>query len=251
MATLVYSDADGVDRSFALGADPIMVGRAAECAIRSEDPRVSRTHARFFVDKGSLWVEDLGSANGIYVGPNKVQKAPVPVGEIVLIGSIMIRLLAPSGTLPPPMGLHGTLAQWLEMERKARAAVEDERNAFAKRVGELHEEIRGVKHTQGAHADDASGVREELDKLRKQSAQEMEALRLEVAKAREAKMLAETQAGMTIAEKLAESDMTISRLEYQLEQAKAGGGGSGGAAAANDRVQQLSDQLAAVGARAE
>src|SRR4051812_3916755 len=133
MATLVYSDADGVDRSFSLGADPIMVGRAAECAIRSEDPRVSRNHARFFVDQGSLWVEDLGSANGIYVGPNKVARAAVPVGEIVLIGSIMIRLMAPSGTMPPPMGLHGTLAQWLEMERKARAAIEDERNAFAKR----------------------------------------------------------------------------------------------------------------------
>src|SRR6266576_858312 len=130
MPTLVYSDADGIDRTFAIGADPIVVGRGAECAIRSEDPRVSRTHARFFLDQGSLWVEDLGSSNGIYVGPNKVQRAAVPVGEIVLIGSLMVRLLPASGTLPPPIGIHGTLAQWLDMERKARAAVEEERNAF-------------------------------------------------------------------------------------------------------------------------
>src|SRR5579862_2674153 len=136
MATLVYSDVNGVDRSFSLGADPITVGRAPECAIRSDDPRVSRVHARFYVEQGALWVEDLGSANGIYVGPNKVQRAPVPTGEIVLVGSLMIRLLPISGTLPPPMGLHGTLAQWLEMERKERAAVEDERDAFVKRVGE-------------------------------------------------------------------------------------------------------------------
>ena len=55
----------------------------------------------------------------------------MPTGEIVLVGSLMIRLLPASGTLPPPIGLHGTLAQWLEMERKARSAVEDERDAFA------------------------------------------------------------------------------------------------------------------------
>src|SRR5258706_3000079 len=135
MTTLVYSDVDGIDRSFALGAEPIMVGRAPECAIRSNDQGVSRMHARLFIEQGSLWVEDLGSSNGIYVGPQKVQRAPVPTGEIVLVGSLMIRLLPASGTLPPPIGLHGQLAQWLEMERKARAHVEEERDAVVKRVG--------------------------------------------------------------------------------------------------------------------
>ena len=141
MATLVYSDVDGVDRSFALGAEPVTVGRSVDCAIRSDDPRVSRVHARFFVDQGALWVEDLGSSNGIFVGPTKVSRAPVPTGEIILIGSLMIRLLPTSGTLPPPVGLHGTLAAWLDMERKARAVVEEERDAFARRVGEIHEQL--------------------------------------------------------------------------------------------------------------
>src|SRR5437764_14663369 len=163
MATLVYSDADGIDRSFALGGDPIVVGRAAECAIRSEDPRVSRMHARFFLDQGALWVEDLGSSNGIYVGPNKVQRAPVPIGEIVLVGSLMIRLLPASGTLPPPMGLHGTLASWLDMERKTRAGVEEERDAFAKRVGEIHDQLRRLREATDAHEQDAVTLREELE----------------------------------------------------------------------------------------
>src|SRR6187401_2390867 len=142
MANLVYTDVDGIDRSFALGMEPVMVGRAADCAIRSEDPRVSRMHARFYLEHGQLWVEDLGSSNGIYVGPQKVQRAPVPSGEIVVIGSLMIRLMPVSGTMPPPVGLHGTLAQWVEMERRSRVAVEEERNAFAVRVGELHDELR-------------------------------------------------------------------------------------------------------------
>src|SRR5688572_4420889 len=161
MATLVYTDVDGVDRSFALGVEPVMVGRAHDCAIRSEDPRVSRMHARFFLDQGQLWVEDLGSSNGIYVGPQKVQRAPVPIGEIVLIGSLMIRLLPASGTMPPPIGLHGTLAQWLEMERKARATVEEERNAFAQRVGELHQELRIVKEAQEMIQDEERTLRTE------------------------------------------------------------------------------------------
>src|SRR5215470_2736329 len=144
MATLVYSDVDGVDRSFALGIEPVTVGRSAECAIRSDDPRVSRVHARFYVDQGALWVEDLGSSNGIFVGPNKVSRAPVPTGEIILVGSLLIRLLPASGTLPVPIGLHGTLASWLDMERKARAAVEEERDAFARRVGEMHQQLSSV-----------------------------------------------------------------------------------------------------------
>src|SRR5262245_33196303 len=109
-----------------------MIGRAAECAIRSTDPRVSRVHARFFIEQGVLWIEDAGSSNGIFVGPNKVQRAPVPTGELILVGSLMLRLLPASGTLPPPVGLHGTLATWLEMERKSRIAVEEERDAFAR-----------------------------------------------------------------------------------------------------------------------
>src|SRR5512143_61727 len=247
MATLVYSDVDGVDRSFALGADPIIVGRAAECAIRSEDPRVSRMHARFFIDQGALWVEDLGSSNGIFVGPNKVQRAPVPVGEIILIGSLMIRLLPASGTLPPPVGLHGTLAQWLEMERKARVTVEEERNAFAQRVGELHDEMRIMKEAQNLLQEEEQTLRTELDQLRRQSVADLEAARLELAKAREEKIVATTSAGLTAAEKLAEADMMISRLENELITARA----QTHAATNEPKAKLLDEQLTTVTARAE
>src|ERR1041384_6641776 len=144
MATLVYSDVDGVDRSFARGGEPVIGGRGAECAIRSNDPRVSRVHARFYVEQGALGVEDRGSSNGIFVGPNKVSRGPVPTGEIILVGSLLIRLLPASGTLPPPMNLHGTLASWLDMERRAGAAVEEERAASARRVGEMHQQLSTV-----------------------------------------------------------------------------------------------------------
>ncbi len=375
MATLVYSDADGVDRSFALGSEPVMVGRAAECAIRSDDPRVSRMHARFFVDQGVLWVEDLGSSNGIFVGPNKVQRAPVPTSEIILVGSLMIRLLPASGTLPPPMGLHGTLASWLDLERKARAAVEEERDAFARRVGELHEQIaagvptttlrdgsgpvlsfgpsdtqpgmaaeafrlrdeadakvaalesalaamqdemtvlrkavggasddgadlirlrdelaaararvatleqdvaersewssnidvesskmirevarlQGVideaeaarsiaEHAAGEASRESQSLREELVQIRRASQTELEATRLDLAKTREAKMMAETAAGIAVAEKLAEADLVVMTLQRELATARAA------AVTPDARVRELGDLNAAASGRLE
>jgi hypothetical protein len=208
MATLVYSDSDGVDRSFSLGGDPVMVGRSMECAIRSDDPRVSRMHARFFLEAGSLWVEDLGSANGIYVGASRVQqRAPVPTGEIILIGSLMIRLLPPGGTLPPPVGLHGTLATWLDQERKARVAVEAERDAFARRVGELHQEIanRGL---------DSSGDTQP-------GLAAMDALRLrDAAAARAASLAAALLALREAEERDPEHDADLQRLRGELAAAR-------------------------------
>lgn len=150
MATVVYQDVDGSDHSFQVGYDPMVIGRAPECHIRSNDPRMSRAHARFYVDQvGNLYIEDLGSANGVYVGPHKVQVSLVPPGEYVLVGSVMFRQLAHDGSLPPPIGVNGTLAQWLEVERKARISAEQERDAYGARMSELHKEVRAMKDAQG------------------------------------------------------------------------------------------------------
>src|SRR5690349_5903549 len=247
MATLVYTDVDGVDRSFSLGNEPITVGRAPDCNIRSEDPRVSRFHARFFIDQGTLWVEDMGSSNGIYVGPQKTQRAPVPVGEIILIGSLMMRLLPASGTLPPPVGLHGTLAQWLEMERKARIAIEEERNAYGQRMGELHDEMRIMREAQNLLQEEEKTLRTELDELRRKSVADLEQVRVELAKAKEEKIVATTSAGLTAAEKLAEADMVIQRLENELITARA----QAHASAAEPKSKVFEDQLVTLTARAE
>ena len=94
MALLVYADADGVERQITVGPDPVTVGRSPECVIVSSDPRMSRNHARFFLDPyGTLHVEDLGSSNGVWIGQNKVQTSPVPTNELVIVGSVVFRLM--------------------------------------------------------------------------------------------------------------------------------------------------------------
>ena len=59
------------------------VGRAADNAIALEDKRVSRQHARFFLDQGHWWVEDLGSSNGTFVDGERVQRHRLEGGAVV------------------------------------------------------------------------------------------------------------------------------------------------------------------------
>jgi len=92
MPKLIYHDSDGMDKVLLLGSEPIMIGRATECQVQTQDAMVSRRHARIFWD-GNYWIEDLGSSNGVYVGNDKVQKAPFRPGDTVTCGSLVLRLM--------------------------------------------------------------------------------------------------------------------------------------------------------------
>jgi predicted component of type VI protein secretion system len=110
MPKLIYHDSDGVDKSINLGAEPILIGRANEAQIQTQDAMVSRRHARIVWD-GGYWIEDLGSSNGVYVGHEKVQRAPFRPGDVVTCGSLVMRMVPdtarPSTTSLPSANLHG------------------------------------------------------------------------------------------------------------------------------------------------
>ena len=138
MPTLVYWDSDGIERMYDIGHEPVLIGRSSECAIRSEDTRVSRRHARITSDGRDCWIEDMGSANGVYVGPQRIEQAHIPPGEIVIVGSFLLQLQTYDGqpAVPSP-GAHAQLSVWLKMERENRAVIMEERIALAARVSEL------------------------------------------------------------------------------------------------------------------
>src|SRR6478735_4154924 len=92
MPKLIYHDSDGVDKSLNMGAEPILIGRANEAQIQTQDAMVSRRHARIVWD-GNYWIEDLGSSNGVFVGTEKVQRAAIRPGDTVSCGSLVLRLL--------------------------------------------------------------------------------------------------------------------------------------------------------------
>jgi len=48
------------------------IGRAAENGLVLPDDGVSRFHARLLLDNGSLWIQDAGSRNGVFVNGVRV-----------------------------------------------------------------------------------------------------------------------------------------------------------------------------------
>ena len=66
---------------------PFTVGREDACEVCFDGhARVSRAHLRVFPEGGTWWVEDLGSANGLYVGGERVLRVAVAGETAVQVG---------------------------------------------------------------------------------------------------------------------------------------------------------------------
>lgn len=110
MPRLLWRDAQGIEGSLDLTSAEIRVGRAMDCAIRTDDAMVSRHHARIFWGGGGYVLEDLQSANGVYFQEQRVQSHLFKHGDAVRCGSLWLRFvdaqqLAQPAT-PPVMMQH-------------------------------------------------------------------------------------------------------------------------------------------------
>jgi len=93
VSRLLWRDAQGVEGSLELDGRGILVGRATECAIRTEDAMVSRHHARVFYLNGQYFVEDMGSSNGVYFQEQRVTRHGLRHGDAVRCGSLWLRFV--------------------------------------------------------------------------------------------------------------------------------------------------------------
>lgn len=79
----------------------LTVGRGTEADLRINDPGVSRLHARIVVNGAGadqqLWIEDLGSTNGIVVDGHRVRQAALAAGSRIEIGSTRLSITSPVG----------------------------------------------------------------------------------------------------------------------------------------------------------
>ena len=74
-ARVLFRDSQGRDGEVQLDSStPVYVGRALECAIRTDDAMVSRKHSMIRMEGGKFCVEDLGSSNGTHVNNERVTK---------------------------------------------------------------------------------------------------------------------------------------------------------------------------------
>jgi CRP-like cAMP-binding protein len=72
---------------------PTTIGRGADNTITVPDPTVSRNHAKLGFQDGEWIVEDLGSANGIYIEGKRVEKLVLKPGDTFKLGEIAFSLL--------------------------------------------------------------------------------------------------------------------------------------------------------------
>jgi pSer/pThr/pTyr-binding forkhead associated (FHA) protein len=64
------------------------VGRSCECQLALDDPMISRRHAVFVATDDKLFVEDLGSRNGVKVNQLRINgRVELNSGDVVTIGS--------------------------------------------------------------------------------------------------------------------------------------------------------------------
>jgi hypothetical protein len=100
VARLLWRDAQGIEGSLDLASAEIKVGRAMDCAIRTDDAMVSRHHARIFWGGGGYVLEDLSSANGVYFQEQRVQSHLFKHGDAVRCGSLWLRFVDTGGITP-------------------------------------------------------------------------------------------------------------------------------------------------------
>jgi len=88
-------------RYYALTTSQLSAGRSRDCDIYLQDDEASRKHSLFYRTDDQCWsVKDCGSTNGLYVNGNKVPDYALTGGEVVRIGSSLLRYF--------PDGLHHT-----------------------------------------------------------------------------------------------------------------------------------------------
>jgi pSer/pThr/pTyr-binding forkhead associated (FHA) protein len=93
---------------FALPEVPTVIGRSPEAHLQVLDPWISSMHAMFERRGAELWVVDLESRNGTFVGEERVNEAPVRPGMAIRFGRTEVQLaeglpMKPSLS-PPPEG---------------------------------------------------------------------------------------------------------------------------------------------------
>ena len=65
----------------------LVIGRAPPADLVVDDRQVSRSHCRLTLRNGHVWVEDLGSTNGVFVDGVRIEaRVRLPVGAILRVG---------------------------------------------------------------------------------------------------------------------------------------------------------------------
>lgn len=92
MAELVVLNGARAGAVFELPEMPTVVGRSPEAHFQLDDPWISSMHAMFERRGLEIWVVDLESRNGTFLGAERVQEALLAPGAVLRFGRTEVRM---------------------------------------------------------------------------------------------------------------------------------------------------------------
>ncbi|RPH89521.1 MAG: FHA domain-containing protein, partial [Desulfobacteraceae bacterium] len=109
-----------------LGREAVRIGRAKSNDLVLQDAKVSRSHAEVAFKEGNYYVQDLNSANGVYVDDQLIQSIILKPGNRITLGvsELLFKQKEPEITLDDKVAfLNGSdLFQWLDEAAKMSLA---------------------------------------------------------------------------------------------------------------------------------
>jgi hypothetical protein len=76
--------------SFDIAGEETYVGRSKQCAIVLKSQRVSRKHACITREADGFYINDLGAANGIWAGSEKIDRERIKSGDQFIVGDVVL-----------------------------------------------------------------------------------------------------------------------------------------------------------------
>jgi ABC transport system ATP-binding/permease protein len=90
---LIIEDDEGRRSVVPVDLGNVSIGRLENNTIRLNERNVSRQHARLLKDNGSVFAEDLGSYNGVYVNGDRIKgRHELREGDLIKIGDFHLEL---------------------------------------------------------------------------------------------------------------------------------------------------------------
>jgi DNA-binding NtrC family response regulator len=85
-----------------LGVAPLVIGTSPDADLVVSDAKVSRRHCEIRLGEQGVVLRDLGSKNGVFIGPTRVHEAILALDAAATIGSstLSVRAVGPPATLP-------------------------------------------------------------------------------------------------------------------------------------------------------
>lgn len=77
--------------SYALGDEPVTIGRSPQCTVFLNDMTVSRSHAVVEREGDAYVIRDENSFNGVWINNANVEAKVLAPGDLIQIGSFCLR----------------------------------------------------------------------------------------------------------------------------------------------------------------